>query len=526
MKTIKFALLIIFSVFLISSCKKFLDVNHNPNVPEDVPMETVLPAAIENAASVIGSSYLILGEIWSEHWTSDANAPDYQTEDSYNVTAGDYSYDIAGWSNIYPNAMMDLEWIRNKAKEDSNWTYYLVATVFQSYIFQFMADFYDQIPFSEAFKGLPPHFENGYDVYDSLIVRIDDAIQKYESCSECPKIEEGDLIFNGDMDKWIEFANTLKLKIYLREVYKRPTVAQQGIEKLAQEGAKFLTVDAKFDDFADEAGRDNYVYGREYRGRGNINLRASKTLIDLLKYYQDPRLDYIFLRPRGEEDDIDNHRGMYQGDYRNVYSYPGQDVEISRPRVTALTPTYFITAAESYFLQAEASVRFNNVFGDPTTLYQKAIEADFSRLMQNYKGDPINANESLGDIDYHDVLNKRYYGDFDPNTMPTDTLIKRIIVQKWIAMANIQGHEAFFEHNRTGYPENSPVQPGDPNFASEYKLGEFTVSVTGVLPKTNPYPKRLMFPSTEQSRNPNTPKVQPLYKPVWWDPTSDYTSSK
>ena len=111
-----------------------------------------------------------------------------------------------------------------------------MTTVIQSYTFQILADLYDQIPFSEALKGdegiITPVYEHGQNVYDSLIARIDFALSSDYENDDLEKVGAEDILFEGKIDKWIEFANTLKLKIYLRQLYTRPDVARQGIESL------------------------------------------------------------------------------------------------------------------------------------------------------------------------------------------------------------------------------------------------------------------------------------------------------
>jgi hypothetical protein len=67
------------------------------------------------------------------------------------------------------------------------------------------------------------------------------------------------------------------------------------------------------------------------------------------------------------------------------------------------------------------------------------------------------------------------------------------------------------EHNRTHYPPESEVPASDDN----YKPGEFTVSVNNVT--SGRFPKRLIFPETEYSGNPNTPPRKDATEKIWWD---------
>lgn len=483
--------LIIFS----AGCAKFLDVNRDPNNTSESTVELVFPAGVENAASVFGGYWLNLGEIWSQHWTSAANAPQYQAEDSYNVTAGDYAYDLRGWEYLYTRALTDFQWVKETAKEDSNWTFYLMAETMQCYTYHVLADFFDQIPLSNALQEVPATFDTGEQVYDTLIARLDVALSKDLDGINSTDPEQSDIVFGGDMDDWTAFANTLKLKIFLRQRFVRPGVAQAGIQEMYANGVSFLNKDATMGEENFQAGiigQENYMYELEFR-TGNINMKASRTLLDFLvgKGF-DPREDYLF------EPGTSLHNGMYQGDFRNVYSNIEDKNLLSSPLITADQPVYFISEAESYFLQAEACMLGWGT-GNDQSLYEAGIDAHFMRL---------GATEPGSDI-YNEYA-------IYPNGTDEENL-EAIIFQKWISMANTQGMEAFFEHNRTGYPRESLLEPGDEDFPDELVDGEFTVSVTGVLTPPVKYPKRLLFPSSEQSTNTNVPPIESLNVPVWWD---------
>jgi len=498
---------IIILVLLISfsyGCKNFLDVNHDPNNPEESTVQLVFPAAVTETMSAFGSYGLMLGNIWAQYWTSDLNAPQYQGEDSYNVTAGDYNYDIGIWRGMYSGPQMDYEWVRKTARQDSNWTYYLMATVMQSYNYFKLACLWENIPVSEALQGINPKYDNGQDLFDTLIARMDEALSHDLTATTCKTPSNDDLIFNGDMTKWTALANTLKLHIYLREVNARPTVASAGIQAMFDAGVSFIDQDVYYSEFSDESGKDNPMYGMEFRG-GNMNMRASKTMIDFLKDKNDDRYMFIYEPNSGSYD------GIYQGDYRNVYTAPSQeDPQFASPRYIPLMPFYFYTKAEVLLMLAEVNVRYG-LGTNAATLFDQAIEADVERLNSVYS-EQI-ANNDLTSLDASDVQSKYTY----PTTGTDEQKIEAIMVQKWICLANIDGLEAFFEHNRTGYPKESPYLLSDEDFADNYVKGEWTVSVTSVLAPPIRFPKRLIYSSTEQSRNPNTPSVKLLNVPQWWD---------
>ncbi|MEA2043718.1 MAG: SusD/RagB family nutrient-binding outer membrane lipoprotein [Bacteroidota bacterium] len=477
------------AVLFIGACGEFLDVNHDPNNTEESTKALVFPAGVENTANVFGGSWQILGSIWSQHWTSEPNAPQFQGEDRYEVQAGDYNYDLRGWEYLYTRSLMDYEWVKLQAKADQDWNYYLMANVMQAYTYQVLIDFFDQIPFSGALQKEPAAFEPGEKVYDSLIVRLDEALAKDFDAPTCTKPGNADLLFNGAMNDWVRFANTLKLKLYLRQRFANPTTAQEGIQALFDEGAEFIDKNAEFSNFLDESGRDNYCYAIEFRG-GSINMCASKTILDYLVDEGDQRIDTMFTEGTG------GYKGMYQGDIRNQYSYDTEPETYSKPIITPIQPVVFMSAVETKLMLAEIALVYG-LGGDAETLYQEAVDMDFDR-----KGIKLEGGDTP---DY-----KTFNGDQEHD-------LEILIVEKWVALANTQGMETYFEHNRTGYPRESDVLISDDNFATQYTEGEFIVSASGVLPPSNPYPKRLLLPSSEESKNPNFPGREPIYEPVWWD---------
>lgn len=465
-------ILLIFS----TSCEDFLDINTSPNEPAQAPVELVFPAATGSAAYVIGGWYQILGGMWSQHWTQSTGASQYRNIDAYDLQT-DF-LDDRQYGELYSGALNDLEYIKKTASATGNWSYYLMATVVQSHVYQVLVDLYDKVPFTESLKGdqgiLSPKFDDGQIIYDSLIARIDQALSKDLSAATVQQPGQDDVIFQGDLDKWVQFANTLKLKIYLRQSEARPNIASAGIQSLFA-SQNFLSEDAAFGSFKDEVDSRNPVYETGVdRLAGNITI--SRTLHNFLQTNGDPRIDDIMNYPVNTPS---AHNTLVQGDY--LSTTPTNIQGLSTPTLGPLDAVYFISTAESYFLQAEAVVRFG-VAGNAAELYELGIDASFQKF--GTTADPTT------------VYGAGQVYEF-PTTGTEDEQIEAIITQKWVAMASSQGLEAFFEQSRTGYPDF------------------FTPAVNNVT--SDQFPRRLFYPQSERSRNPsNLPEIQPLTEPVWW----------
>jgi hypothetical protein len=137
-----------------------------------------------------------------------------------------------------------------------------------------------------------------------------------------------------------------------------------------------------------------------------------------------------------------------------------------------------MSAAESYFLQAEAAAR-GWLAGDVRALYEQGITASFAS---------------------YDVTPGAYIttavAAFPATGLAAQ--LKAIITQKYFAMNGNQGFEAWSEWRRTGYPDF------------------FVQSVESSL-TPGQFPQRFLYPNTELTRNPNFPGAKVVTDKVWWD---------
>jgi hypothetical protein len=360
----------------------------------------------------------------------------------------------------------------------------------QVYGFQAFTDVFGDIPFSEALRGAEgisePVYESSESIYDSLITRLDVALSKDFDASTNTNAGAADFVFGGDMEKWMQFVNTLKLKIYLRYAEVNPAKAQAGIDALYNSGAEFLTEDAALDVFEDAASKSNPFFEQDKRQLNTTqNLKASRTLFDLLDQSGDTRLTEIY-----NAAEAGGYKAMNQGDF-NAPSTTLPPLTISTAKVDAVDPIFLLSAAESYFLQAEAAQRGWGT-GDAKALYEMGVTASFEQL-------------GLGD-DAADLLTGVYSFDtFFGGGLPA------IMMQKWIAFAGTQqGMEAFFDRMRTGYPEVSDVYHSD----AAYEPGHVVYPKEGTT--QGQFARRLFLPDTETSRNPNAPDQANVWDPMWW----------
>lgn len=250
------------------------------------------------------------------------------------------------------------------------------------------------------------------------------------------------------------------------------------------DGAEFLEDDARIV-YSTIGGNQNPLFS-EILGLSRVqNLVASQTVTKYLTDNDDPRADIFFSRYVNATTGVDSIIGIPQGSYRTttrVVSFPSPAVGgNARIDASANAPVKFMSAAESYFLQAEAVARGWLDVGMPASeLYEQGIRASFES---------------------YDVAGVDAYIATSPAAQfpgGMEAQIRAIIIQKWLAMTGNQGFEAWTEWRRTGYPDF------------------FTVSAATSLGDDR-MPARILYPSSEVTRNVNFPGIKQVYEPVWWD---------
>lgn len=479
MKKLIFSVVVLSTMFI--GCNTDLDINIDPDRldPNKASLSAQLPAGITGIVGPEGASLAIIGGMWSQYWTQSNAANQYKDIDAYTIGTADYNY---AWNAMY-DGLGDLRNVQRKALKEGNWNYYLISTTLIVQASQVMTDYYGAIPYSEANNSsiLSPKFNTGEEVYDLMISDLNDALSKdlSDSFGELPGND--DYIYKGDMAKWTKFANTLKLKIYMRQT-NSPKAASSAaaITQMLNENTAFLTEDAAMTQFVDEINNSNPLY--EYNNRAlnsSTNLRMSNTIGSWFAANSDTRRNAYYLAGNG----------LNQGDANN----PAGQGTFAVVKLSATTPVFLMSAEESLFLQAEAMLRYKGDAG-AKELYDAGVVKNFSR----YTLDGSTFVAASGVYEY-------------PTAGTLEQKLEAIIVQKWAASFPGNGFEAFFEKNRTGYPKTSPVYSDN----TLYVPGQIVYSKSGAT-EAGKFPKRIVYPLSERNSNSNAPSIVPITTPVWW----------
>jgi hypothetical protein len=480
-KRYKLLLLMLAAWVGFAGCKKFLDTNDNPNLASNASVELLLPAVQTALGHVLGNPLQIHGGIWAQYWTQSPTASQYRSVDQYSVSTTNFD---RTWRMLYSDALQDIQEMLNltQGKQSQN-SYTAIALLMKAYAFQLATDAFGDVPLTQAATPnvTNPTYTPQQQVYDSIIAYVNRAISLIDVDAEVTPGSD-DLLFEGDMEQWLRFANTFKLRVHLRLSQVAPQKAAAGIQTL--NNALFLEDDAQIQ-YSAVGGNQNPLFSEILALGRTQNLVASRTVASYMTQNKDPRADVFFNRYKNPTTGVDSIIGIPQGSYRTntrVVSFPspivGANGQIDQ---SANAPVKFMSAAESYFLQAEAVVRgWLNVGMPANILFQEGIRASF----ESYNVSGL----------------ETYLFSSPAAQWPSGTTaqIRAIIIQKWLAMTGNQGFEAWTEWRRTGYPDF------------------FTISRASTL-TDNRMPVRLLYPSSEVTQNLNFPGIKLIYEPVWWD---------
>lgn len=480
-----FSLLMVFLVFS-TACEKTLDINTSPNSPATSTTAFTLPVAQASISYMINLDLGIMTGYLSQYWTQAFQAAQYQVYDQYTYNGNSTA---TAWLHGYAWALEDLKFVRLKAIEDGTPNYEAIAQILSAYTFQVLTDVWDKVPYTEALQGkdgnLFPSYDNGDFVYDGIIADIDDAISKIDGTGIVPGAD--DLIFGGDMDAWVRFANTLKLRIYLRQINARPSVAQAGIQAMMTAGAQFLGANEDVTvTFNGGTFNQNPLFSGDQTNTGTglagVNINGSSTVMDMFTTNGDPRIDFYFTAATTGAQ-AGSHVGITQG--AGVAQSGNSPIgDSSIPNTTFVvgptSPVYFMTGFESMFLQSEVAIR--GFGGSAKALYDNGVTAAF-----DFTGNDASTFIAAG-------------GSYEFPAGTEQANLDAMATQKWLAMCGVMNVESWAEVRRFEH------------------LG-FSQSVAGTGASLNgsQYPMRALYPVSEISTNTNGEANGNIGDRVWWN---------
>lgn len=202
-----------------AGCKKWLDVNTNPVVPQFPNVSSVFPTQI--AAYPRGLQYdaRYVSRYIQNFGSASTNATNVNWDRMGYTGASDTNGDI--WRQAYIGFGRNLLYIIETGIKNQQWDYVGAALAMQAAIYQYATDYHGDIIFSEAFNNNQTAFR--FDDQETVYKGIDSicrlAIIYLSNKNYSPtqdRLAKGDYVYNGDTDKWLKYTYGLLARNYHR----------------------------------------------------------------------------------------------------------------------------------------------------------------------------------------------------------------------------------------------------------------------------------------------------------------------
>lgn len=387
---------------------------------------------------------------------------DYNLQNGWNGTFWEYTY-----AYIMPQI---------KRLEDSTRVkqpfFYAITKILKVEVMHRVSDYYGPIIYSN-FGVLRSVYQPDvqqdvyYSFFDDLkeaVEILDDYTDDSVGVSEFPRF---DILMDGEIASWIRFANSLRMRLAIRIAMADPEKARSefreafndrhGYFEESFEGAKVSTRQG----YTNPLGEINRVWGEAY---------MNASMESILNGFDDPRRD-VFFEPCKEDARLRDQDGRdsvvipLKGQYRGIR----QGTMFAHPYYAALSKIYvnvnsdaiLMTAAEVWFLRAEAALR-GWTSEDAGTCYESGVKCSFAQWQVSGVEAYLQSDNRAAD--YKDVFTAgndiKARCSVTPRWDPaasSEMKLERIITQKWLAIFP-EGCEAWAEQRRTGYPRLFPVK--------------------------------------------------------------------
>ncbi len=434
----------------------------------------------------------------------------------------------AGWNSFYSGPAVTTNFVKNYTAQNKMVVENAVARIWSVPIYERMTDFFGPIIYSQFGNGATSvGYDSQEDIYSDFFKQLDTAISVLKQNMNAIPFGNNDLIYQGNVNKWIVFANSLRLRLAMRIVYANPVLAQQQAEEAVAAGVMM----------------DNTSNALTLTTPNNLNYLTRWSYIDpfcmsatsesILVGFQDPRLTTFWNQGGSRTGGTMGFHGVRNGlpvilktsALRNGSAGCSFVSKQFLPIADggANPPIPVMTASEVYFLRAEGALRGWNMGGTAEDLYNDGITYSlkyWTNLSDTQIADYVNSTNTPSAVP-DGIVGQAFNTPPESNitvqyeaSAGFETQLEQIITQKWIN-SFLSPWECWAERRRTGYPKGYAIIASlDP-----------TIPVTSII-------RRMVFTPSEYSNNSAAVNnaVTLLGGPdntmtrVWWDkkPLSEY----
>jgi hypothetical protein len=454
----KILISIIFLLGVLSSCTdNFEELNIDKKHPQAVTASVLFTnAQIELADQMASTNVNVnIWKLMAQYWTERS----YRDEANYDIVNRRIPDEI--FQNYYEMlvdlkdaseliAAEKLEAPNLAAKEANQANRLAIIDLLNVFIYQRLVDIFGDVPYSEALDpdNYTPKYDDAQEIYKDIIAIASQATETLDDSQG--SFDTADLIYGGDVSKWIKFGNSLLVKLGVGiadgplSALGKSTVeaAYEGVFESKEDGAYFPY--QKSLPYVNELHVDLVLSGRH-------DFVMVSGMVNFMTDQGDPRLDNYFENLEG----ITTDYGASGGSYGSKVHY---NSAIEQPDF----PGFLMTYDEVQFYLAEAAAREWNV--GSTSAEEYFNEAVTSSITQ-WDGTEGEAADFLAAHSYSSYANWK----------------DAIGTQAWVAMYT-RGFIGYTFYRRLDYPSVLVLPPNPP---------------TGV----DEVPTRFTYPVNEQTLN-------------------------
>jgi hypothetical protein len=362
------------------------------------------------------------------------------------------------WDRIYNSVMSPAEQVMSQADEGGYEVFSAWAKLLQVYAISKLTAYHGPVIYTNyGVFGQANIYDSEPELYNALFADLDEVLNVFTSNKDYAGLKKFDASYDGDMEQWIKFINSLRLRLAIRIVKADPTLAQA-------EGEKAL----KHADGLIASNGDNFLVSL-YGSKLPMNVicfewgdtRMGAAMESFLVGLKDNRV-LSFFEPASDNTLYPDHsdwpyKGIHSGafleakDQRLTYSTVNESFK-------AVTTRRSFTYSEVCHLKAEAALRGWENAGDAKTNYEEGVIASFADWGAGGV-DAYLADATSTPLDYVDPKDSRNnwtsrstitvaWNDADSDELK----LEKIMTQKWINNFT-NANEAWVDHRRTGYPK-------------------------------------------------------------------------
>ena len=434
------------------------DFNNNHDAAYEVTPEVLLTNAEKQLVDQMttGSVNFSPFRFFNQYWAQVT----YNLESRYSLTSRTVTDNF--WNELYRDVMgnlasargyIELETVTNQAQHDNKLA---IIEILNVYSFQALVDGFGDVPYSQALNPQIklPAYDDDAAIYPLLITRLDAAIAKLDPSQ--PSFGKEEMLYDGDVSKWILFANSLKLKIGTNLSDVNPSLAQSTIESAYNAGVILTNADNATFEYASAAPNYNPLY-ENLVASNRTDFVPTNTFVDALAANSDPRAAVYYTEAAGTGTYIG---GVYGGINSNFPTLSQIGTKFKTPDLKG----QLMEAMEVNFYLAEAAARGFNVGNTAEYYYNQGITQSFE-----FWG--LSSTQLTAYLGQSNVAYATAPGDFK----------QKIGMQVWYSFYN-RPFEAWNSYRRLDYPQL--VAPSNAAAAADGQV-----------------PKRLFYPINERTVN-------------------------